>query len=126
MAYSFLKKLDLYPPVRCRLVAVHYPNGPKKWPVPLSNEQIVQGTNLELSHAEVAYLSSLTSWDDVPLRKIKLFLKGCRLKFENWGAFKRIGRLANRGKFFYLRRDDNWEPVFSQLVEIWEKQNAGG
>lgn len=115
---SLFKKLDRFPPVRVRLAAVHYPNGPKKWPVPLCDDAIAEHSLL--STAEVRYISQLTSWDDLSLKKIRMFIQGCRVNLGNWGALARVTKITARGKFFYLRRDPLWDEQYKRLVEIWE------
>lgn len=118
MATSFFKRLQDYPPVRCRLLAVKYPlNTRYQWPVPLADMEIAQVSGLTVG--EVRDLAVRTTWADVVWWKVQAFLKGCRLNFENWSSFARTARLARREKYHYLRRHPLWSVQFEPLVKLW-------
>ena len=118
MAVSFLQKLDAYPPVRCRLLAVHYPSKSKYgWPVPLTDEEISARSGIGIGL--IRDLSVLTTWHDVEVRKLRGFMAGCHLNFDNWSSFRRTARLAKREKFHYLRRHPLWATQFEPLVKLW-------
>lgn len=119
MATSFLRKLEQYPPVRCRLLAVRYPGNSKYgWPVPLTDEEIALKGGLTVG--EVRSLSVQTAWSDIRLWQIRGFMVGCRLNFDNYSSFKRTARLAAREKFHYLRRSPDWATHYEPFVKLWE------
>ncbi len=124
MATSFLRKLDAYPPVRCRLVAVRYPaNTRYQWPVPLTDEEIAARCGFGVG--VIRDISSRTTWDNISVLHLRTFLHGCRLNFDNWSAFARTDRLARREKFHYLRRHPLWKSHFEPLVQLWLYVRSG-
>lgn len=119
MATSLFRRLEAYPPVRCRLLAVHYPSKQKYgWPVPLTDEEISERCGFGVG--VIRDISSRTTWDNETIVHLRKFLHGCRLNFENSSSFRRTARLATREKYAYLRRHDLWETHFEPLVKLWE------
>lgn len=119
MAVSFLKKLDDYPPVRCRLLAVHYPSKSKYgWPVPLTDEEISQRSGVSV--AVIRDLALRITWRNVEVHLVCNFLVGCRLNFDNWSSFRRTARLAKREQYHYLKRHPLWATQFEPLVKLWQ------
>lgn len=116
--HSFESKLAAFPPVRCRLAAVHYPSGKRYgWAVPLSDEQIAEKGGIHVG--EVRSISIMKNWDAVPVAKMWAFLRGCRLNLGNWSAYRRTLRLASREKFAYLRRSPLWKSQLEPILTVW-------
>lgn len=123
MASSFLKKLDQFPPVLCRMLAGRYdPETADNWPTPLTDDEIATISGLPVDIVKT--VSLYTTWDPVSVGTMRAFIKGCRLDLGNWSAMNRIRRRVRRGRFGYLRRSPLWPTRFQQLVAIWEASHA--
>lgn len=119
---TLLHNIDHFPhftPVECRMLAVIYPvkQQGRSWPVAMSEAQIVALSHLSVG--DVRCLSLLNSWDDVPVRKMRAFIKGCRLNLGNYRALERLRRMIRRGEFSHLRRSPEWESKLMEVFNTW-------
>lgn len=119
---TFWRKLRRYPPILCRLLARH------RYGRILSDEEI--SVRAGLAVYEVAAIGAMTSWDDVPVGKIRSILIGMGIDLCNMTQMKRVesylraqARLAklNRPNWRYLRRDTEWQrrwaPAMSRYLQ---------
>lgn len=117
MAHSFQRKLDRFPPVLCRLLAVRYPQGRRGMPIALTDEEIMQRGSIAI--ADFMWLSYSTSWAEIPEAKKNAFLKGCGIRLDNWRSYSRLVRQTNRGAWRHVKSSPLYETVFSKLLSIY-------
>jgi len=109
---GFQARLDRFPPVVCRLLAKH------PWGPPFTSQEIASRSGL--SEYKVVALSPLTSWDEVSVRDMRAFLKGCDMDFDNGEAMNRVRcylKSKSKRMFVHLRRSKQKE-YFAELAEI--------
>lgn len=111
---KFSQRLDRYPPILVRLLAVRG-RGATAWA--MTDQQIVQASGL--TFAEVKRASYSTNWKELPVWIMQAFLLGCGIDLEKRSTMQRLEFMRLTGTFSHLKRSDLWEPYFRELVEIW-------
>lgn len=113
MRQTFWDKLKEFSPVTCRLLArtVTHRGGARA----MTNAEI---SNLSgLSIAEVNAISMLTTWDRVPLFKIRAFTEACGIRLCDRNSFRSQCAYMRRGPTFeYLKSSPDWETFFKPLI----------
>jgi hypothetical protein len=109
---SFWNMARRYPPILCRLLA-RKKNGP-----PLTEQEIAARTALTV--LEVSLISKLTTWDDVPLKSMQGFLRGCGVDFCNRSDMRRIDAYRRcQPTWKYLRRSGQWLEYYEPLLKAY-------
>lgn len=109
-SHSLWVKLDRFPPAVVRLLAV-------RGRILLTDAQIVKASGLSM--ADVRHLSHLTSWDEVPVVKMKQFVRACGVDFADVPTMRRLNRLFKRGfKFTAARKSPKWPEYFETLKTL--------
>jgi hypothetical protein len=117
---SMWERVQYFPPAVCRILA-RPANARGRSQRPLTDEEIAQASGLPLT--DVRSLSWVTSWDNVPVSKMRAFAHGCGIDLDDWSTIRQHLRFINRmrGKWFtashYLRRDQHWENRWKPLIE---------
>lgn len=114
---KFSERLDRYPPILVRLLAVrgNRRRGSLSWA--MTDQQIAGASGLPMS--EIKRLSYSTTWNDIPVATMLRFLAACNVALENKRAFKRFEFWRRAGMLSHLHRSPEWESYFVELVEIW-------
>ena len=106
---TFWQKARRFPPCLVRMLARH-PHGRLMLDI-----EIAQASGL--SATEVALIGALMSWDDVPFRAIRPFLKACRCDFETRKDHQRMTEyLRNKPGWLHLRNDIGWQLRWKPLM----------
>ena len=107
-------KLEFFPPAVCRLLARTVSSG-KSVVRPKTAEEIAQDSGLPVT--EVQSLSWKTSWDDVPVTKVKAFSLGCGVDFSNPKSMHRqTVYLSSSPSWSYLKKSDDWHSLYKPLI----------
>lgn len=109
--------LEEYPPALVRLLARRQ-FAPKHVRA-MSDQEIAVGG--ELPVVEIQKISRMTSWDSLPISKIKSFCLGCN--FDPFNCYDRNRARAytrSSAKFSYLKQSGHWETVFLPLIKLLE------
>jgi hypothetical protein len=101
---TFWDKASKFPPILVRLLARHKPNGK-----PITNKELSAIT--KWSELRVAALSEQMDWAGVDIPTMRVFLRACRMDFEDAKAMKRVDAYM-RG---YLKNGTRVPPRFSHL-----------
>lgn len=111
---SFWDKLDLLPPVACRLLARKTLATGRA--CPLSDEEIAKRAGMSL--AKVKSLSWQVSWDEVPVGDARRFSEACGVEFDNRRNWqKQMAQL--KSNFLYLRKSGEWEGM-KEKIQLWK------
>lgn len=104
-------KLDRFPPVLVRLLAKNQDG------TAATDHQLAEYQGLDL--ADVRWLSLLTSWDEVPVGKLRAFVTACGVDFANREQMRNANRYLNSSpKFTHLCRDKNF-PAFKEMLKAY-------
>lgn len=106
---SIWTKLDRYPPIICRMVAVV--NGKL-----LEDEVIAERSGLGLSY--VRFLGSCSSWDTIPVGCMQKFCLACGVDFSDRDTMRRLNRYLKNPRFVAARRSNKWNEMRESLKEI--------
>lgn len=113
MSLTIQKKLRRFPPAICRLLARRAVG--RTSVVAMTDREIAAAS--QLSMADVKSLSITFSWDDVPVRKLVAFTRGCGINLDDSAALKKHEVLKKKGTFTYLRRSREWESLFLPIIK---------
>lgn len=106
---GFWKRAHQYPPFVVRLLA-RKRNGP--W---YTGDEIAD--RCSLTSYEVSVISVQTSWDDIPLGKMREFLKGCGLDFTDVRCMNRVQTyLTTKNRFHYLKSNETFRKIYAPLL----------
>lgn len=110
-SWSIWTKLDRYPPVVVRLLAVRNR-------VLLSDTEIA--TRAKLSMSDVRHLNHLTSWDEVPVSKMRAFTKACGVDFANPVQMRRLNQNFRKGRFQFAaaKKSSKWPEFLETLTTL--------
>lgn len=114
---TFWDRLDRFTPGFCRIIARH------KRGLPLTSQEISVGSGYELTPHEVFLMSFLDNWDQVPIGRLRAFLRGCGIDLCDYESMNRIGvylkaRSFNpKSRFKYLTKSPEWETVFKPILK---------
>lgn len=119
VSLNFYDKLTTFPPLVCRLLAREtMDNGKVRG---LSDEEIATRSGLPFN--EVRALSWLTSWDDVPVSKLKAFSLACGVDFTSRDSMRaHRSYINNNPKFRYLRKHPDWNTTFVRMIQTYMAQ----
>lgn len=109
--------LEEYPPALVRLLARRQ-FSPKHVRA-MSDQEIAVGA--EMPVAEIVKISRMTHWDDLLIRKIRSFCKGCN--FDPLNCYDRNRARSytrSSGKFSYLKQSGHWGTTFLPIIKILE------
>lgn len=121
MRYTFWEKLDLLPPLACRLLARK--RTPQGGTVAIGAEAIALSAGMSVT--EVNSLSWLTSWESVPVDKARRFSIACGVDFTNRLIMKRqIAYIRRSPTFKYLKKSPDWNIVFKPMMIAFRKHNS--
>lgn len=112
-AEVFWYRVDQFSPLLCRLLARH------KRGLPLTDEEIAAFGGNTLTPYDVRCIAELESWDDVRLRDMRAFLRGCGLDFCDRESMHRVTEYLKmkKNRFQYLKKSPQWEAVFKPLLK---------
>lgn len=112
-AQSIWVKLERYPPVLVRLLAV------KDSHSLLSDEEIVARSRGALTLADVKQLSYEALWDDVPVAKMAAFVRACGVDFGDRQRMRALNRaLRTKSWAARVRRDRNFPEYRTMLAQL--------
>ena len=118
---EFWDRVEVFPPVLCRLLARDKPRGR-----PLAHSELADKTGL--SEMEVLTLSKQVTWKGVDVFTLRAFTEACGVDFTNPQSMKRvtvylkghtIDGVRRPVRFDYLRRSPEWETTFRPLMQIY-------
>lgn len=116
---TFTKRLQVFPPILCRLLARH------KGGRPLTVEEICTAAAPGGSPSTLAVIiynqfSQETDWLRITMQEGVHFLRGCGLSFDDAKAMRRADDyLAKTPNFEYLRKSPDWESYYKPLIVRW-------
>lgn len=112
-SYSIWVKLDRYPPVLVRLLAV----SPLNHRLLMHDEIIVRRSKGALSLGDVKQLSYAPSWHGVAVDKMKSFCLACNVDFADRARMRTLNRTLRSGAWVgTVRRDHNF-PEYRVMLE---------
>lgn len=113
MRPNFWQKLNEFPPIACRLLARERTISGGVRAMPASAIALKAG----MTTMEVNSLAWLTSWDSVPLAKIRPFMEACGVDLTNPQILRTHACYIRRGASFkYLKLSPDWEKVYKPLI----------
>lgn len=115
LSHSFFTKIDRFPPVVCRLLARTKTRGAGVKPMADAEIALLAGMTV----SQVASLSRLTSWEDVPVKTLRAFSTACGVDFTSRTAMRQLTRyIKHQPSFAFLRKSPDW-PTFRELMKIY-------
>lgn len=106
---TFWERADNLPPILVRLLAR------KAHGRPLALHEIAEASRLPI--IEVYYLSESTSWDGVPVNKMRSFLSACGCDFCDPKQMRRVdGYVQSKPTWQYLRKSPDWRAYYEPLM----------
>lgn len=113
MRQNLWQKLEEFPPIVCRLLAREraISGGIKA----LTSSVIAQRAGM--TAMEINSLSWLSSWESVPLGKIRPFMEACGVDLTNKSILRTQASYIRRGAAFkYLKRSPDWDKIYKPLI----------
>lgn len=108
---TFLERINLVPPQRCRLCA-RKENGSKL----MTNDDIAKASGL--ARSTVAKLSKLKSWNSVKAETIEAFTRGCGID-PLAPSRRRDGRLIAAGRLTFIRNSaPSQRRMFDRILNV--------
>ncbi len=116
MSLSLWQRLDRFPPLVVRLLARR--RQVSGGVVALTVEEISKRSGL--SALEVQSLSWLSSWDSVPVSKIKKFSEACGIDFASRVNMREQSAYIRRSPTFkYLSKSPDWESTYQPMIKAY-------
>lgn len=116
MALTLWQKLERFPPIVVRLLARR--SQVSGGIVALTTEEISKRSGL--SALEVQSLSWLSSWDTVPVSKIRKFSEACGVDFSSRVNMREQSAYIRRSPTFkYLSKSPDWEIVYQPMIKAY-------
>lgn len=118
-SHSIWVKLNRYPPVLVRLLAK------ADAVTTLTDSAIQERSKGLLSLADIKRFSYATSWDDVPVAKMKAFVQACGVDFACRETMRTLNRYLSRDpQFIHLTRDPRFSEYKDMLREFYRHERA--
>lgn len=116
---QFLDRERVFYPLLCRLLARH------KRGAALTDDEIASKGGNVLTSYEVASISQLLDWGQVPRSHQLAFLRGCNIDLYDRNSMHRLTAYMKmkRNRFKYLRKSPQFETVFKPLLKKLHDRN---
>lgn len=120
MSLSLQAKLSLFTPIACRLLARRkLPSGSV---VAMTDAEIRNAAGLPM--AIVKSLSWSASWDEVEIRHMLAFTKGCGIDLDSRECVRTNTRYLRQGTWSHILRSPERKTLYRELLDEWRKQNG--
>lgn len=116
MKRTFWVKLTEFPPIVCRLLAR----------IPTETGGVRAMTAVEIadragiSEMEVNSLSWMTSWDSVPVTKVRAFTEACGVDLTSREKLRvHVAYVRGSGSWKYLKQSPDWRAVYEPMIKAY-------
>lgn len=117
---SFWLNLQRFPPCGVRLLA----RTDGRHPRILEDEELCERSGLSMETIQV--LQWKESWEEISVRIMYKFMKGCRMDIDNSADMKRCNQYMRKSArqptaFVYLTKHPEWQEKWARMHQIWQK-----
>lgn len=119
MTLKIERKLAIFPPIACRLLARK--RGPNGGIVAMTDEDIRQASGLPM--AVIKHLSWSLSWSGEPCGHMLAFTKGCGVDLNSREGVRQNTRYLRHGTWNHILRSGQRQQ-FNELLAEWRRSRA--
>lgn len=120
MSLSLQAKLTLFTPIACRILARR--KRPSGAVVAMTDSEIRDSACLPMSI--VKSLSWSASWDNVEIRHMLAFTKGCGIDLDSRECVRTNTRYLRQGAWSHVRNSPERNTLYRELLAEWRKQKG--
>ena len=121
MKRTIWQKFEEFPPIVCRLLARQVVDACAVRA--LSNAEIAKSSGM--TELEVQSLSHLTSWDDVPVGKMRRFMSACNVDLNSRSNLRlHVAYIRSTASWKYLKRSPEWTTFFQPLMKAYVRSQS--
>lgn len=118
MKKTFWQKLEVFPPIACRLLArVKTDTGGVR-----AMTALEIATKAGMTEMKVNSLSWVVSWDGVPVSDAKAFTEACGIFLSDRASLRTHSAYVRRNApWKYLKKSPEWSTVFRPMIMAYVK-----